>query len=91
MDRITEMEITWRIISEEGDGQNGEKGIGNNKNKWQVQNRQVVVKNSMGNGEAEEFICMTHGHELRWMNDGGRWGTGQRGIKGRRNGTSVIA
>ena len=51
----------------------------------------MVVKNSMGNGEAEEFICMTHGHELRWMNDGGRWGTGQRGIKGRRNGTNVIA
>ena len=23
------------------------------------------VKNSIGNGEAEEFICMTHGHELR--------------------------
>ena len=22
------------------------------------------VKNSMGNGEATEFICMTHGHEL---------------------------
>ena len=23
------------------------------------------VKNSMGNGEAKELICMTHGHELR--------------------------
>ena len=23
------------------------------------------VKNSMGNGEAKEFICMTNGHELR--------------------------
>ena len=22
------------------------------------------VKNSMGNGEAKELICMTHGHEL---------------------------
>ena len=20
----------------------------------------------MGNGEAKEFICVTHGHELRW-------------------------
>ena len=26
----------------------------------------------MGNGEAKELICMTHGHELRWGNDGGR-------------------
>ena len=28
--------------------------------------RQEEVKNSMGNGEAKELICMTHGHELRW-------------------------
>ena len=38
----------------------------------------------MGNGEAKELICMTHGHELKWGNDGGRGGTGQRGIKGRK-------
>ena len=38
----------------------------------------------MGNGEGKEFICMTHGHELSWGNDGGREGTGQRGIKGRK-------
>ena len=25
----------------------------------------------MGNGEAKELICMTHGHELRWGDDGG--------------------
>ena len=25
----------------------------------------------MGNGEAKELICMTHGHELRWGNAGG--------------------
>ena len=31
-----------------------------------MQNRQGEVKNCMGNGEAEEFICKTHGHELRW-------------------------
>ena len=30
------------------------------------------VKNSMGNGEAKELTCMTHGHELRWGNTGGR-------------------
>ena len=37
----------------------------------------------MRNGEAEEFTCMTHGHELRWGNAGGRASTGQRGIKGK--------
>ena len=46
----------------------------------------------MGNGEAKELICMTHGHELRWGNDGGMGSSGQRGIMGRkRNGTSVVA
>ena len=37
-------------------------GTGNRKHKWQVQNGLGEVKNSMGNGEAKEFICMTHGH-----------------------------
>ena len=40
-------------------------GTGNKKHKWQVQNKQEEVKNSMGNGEAKELICTTHGHELR--------------------------
>ena len=31
-----------------------------------------TVQNRQGNGEAKEFICMTHGHELRWENAGGR-------------------
>ena len=44
------------------------------------------VKNSMGNGEAKELLCMTHGHELRWENDGGRWGTGWRRKRGGRMG-----
>ena len=35
----------------------------------------------MGNGEAKELICMTHGHELRWGNDGGVWYRVE-GIKG---------
>ena len=39
-----------------GRGENEEKGTGNKKHKWQVQNRQGEVKNSMGNGE---LICMT--------------------------------
>ena len=50
----------------------GGKGTGNKKHKWQVQNRQGKVKNSMGNVEARELIYMTHGHELRWGKDGGR-------------------
>ena len=40
----------------------------------------------MGNGEAKELICMTHGHELRcrgWGQiAGGERGTGQRGDEG---------
>ena len=32
----------------------------------------VEVKNSMGNGEAKELICMTHRHEPRWGNDSRR-------------------
>ena len=47
---------------EEGGEQ--EKGTGNKKHKWQVENRQGEGKNSIGNGEATELICLTHGHEL---------------------------
>ena len=38
----------------------------------------------MENGEAKEFICMTHGHELRWGkgNAGGMGGAEQKGIQG---------
>ena len=43
----------------------GGKGTGNKKHKWQVQNRRGEIKNGIGNGEAKELICMTHGHELR--------------------------
>ena len=54
----------WR-----GRGENGGKGTENKKHKWQVQNRQGEVQNSIGNGEAKEFICMTHEHEVRWGKD----------------------
>ena len=41
------------------------------------------VKNSIGNGEAKELICMTHRHELRWEGlpeeRGVPGGGGQRG------------
>ena len=46
-------------------GENGGKGTGNKKHKWQVQNRQGEVKNSIGNKEVKELICMTNGHHLR--------------------------
>ena len=45
--------------------ENGEKGTGNKKHNWQVQNKQGKVKNSIGNGEAKELTCISHGHELR--------------------------
>ena len=38
----------------------------------------------MGNGEAKELICVTHGHELRWGNasrgvqGGGEWRGGKK-------------
>ena len=40
--------------------------------------------------EKPKNLGMTHGHELRGGNEGGRWGTGQRGIKGKDR-TTVIA
>ena len=49
------------------------------------------VKNSVGNVEAEELICTTHGQELRW---GECWREGEcrvEGNKGGRNGTTTIA
>ena len=58
-------------------GKSGEKGTGNKKHKWQVQNRQREGKNIIGNGEAKDLVCTNHGHELKWGNDGGR------GIQGR--------
>ena len=48
------MEITWRVISGEGEGEEWDKRYtGNKKHNWQVQNRQGEVKNSIGNGEAK--------------------------------------
>ena len=42
------------------------------------------VKNSVGNGEAKELICTTHGYELRGGGCWWEWGAGWRGIKGRK-------
>ena len=67
------------------------RGTGNKKHDWQVQNRQGHVKNSIGNEEGKELICMTHGRELMWgglMEEMGvPGGGGQLG----KNGTTVIA
>ena len=72
-----------------GTGENGEKVTGNKKHRWQVQNRQGEVKNSIGNGEVKELTCMIHRHELR----GGREGYMAEGDKGEKkwdNYNSVI-
>ena len=47
-----------------------------------VGRKQGEVKNSIGNVEAKELICKTHGHELKWGNVDGRGCAGWRGIKG---------
>ena len=57
-------------------GDNGGKGIGDKLHKWQAQNRQGEVKNSIENVEAKELICMTHGHKLTGGN-AGEWGVVQ--------------
>lgn len=36
-------------------------------------------------------LYITHGHELRWGNAGGRWSTGRRGIIETKKGTAVMA
>ena len=50
----------WRSHGElpvqRGREENGEKDTGNKQHKWQLENRQGEVKNSIGNGEAKELI-----------------------------------
>ena len=49
------------------------------------------VKNRIGNGEAKELTCTTHGHELRGVMLGGG-GCREEGAKGeKKTGTTVIA
>ena len=45
----------WR-----GRGERGVKGTENKQHKQQVEYTQGEVKNSIGNGEAKELICMTY-------------------------------
>ena len=50
-------------------------------------NRHGGVKNSIGNGEAKELTCMTHGRELRLGgNPGGKEGSRWRREKGKKLG-----
>ena len=50
------------------------------------------VKNSIGNGEAKEFICTSHRHELRRGTMLGWGGCREKGDKEEKNiGTTVIA
>ena len=44
----------------------------------------------MGNGEAKELICMTHGHELRGGNARGKEDAGWRGRKRRKKWENCI-
>ena len=55
-----------------GRGEWGEKvqGIRSINGRYKIDKGEV--KNSMRNVEAKELIYTTHGHELRWGNDGGR-------------------
>ena len=62
-------------------GRNWGQGTGNKQHIWQVENRQGEDKHSIGNVEAKELICTTHGRELRWgvvcrleWNKGGKMG-----------------
>ena len=63
--RITEMKTTGRVFSGGVGGDNGEQGTENKLHKWQVENRQGEVQNSIGNVEAKELTCTTHVHELK--------------------------
>ena len=56
-----------------------------------MENRQGEGKNSIGNAEAKELTCMTHGHEVRWGNDGRKAVQGGGEERGDKNGTTVIA
>ena len=77
---------------QEWEGERGGKGTENKQHKWQIENRQGEGKKSIENREAKELICMTHGYELSAGWECWREGVaGQRGIKGRKNRTTVIA
>ena len=65
------MEIIQRIISGKVEGRERGKGavIRSMDGTYRTDRGRLRI---MGNAEAKELICMTHGHELRWGNAGGR-------------------
>ena len=76
------MEITWRVISGEGRGEWGKMVQGLRSIIGMYKIDRGDVKNSIGNGEVKELICMTHGHELKggWLEGRGIFrGRAQRG------------
>ena len=83
--------MEWKGLSTgQGKEENGGKGTGIKKHKWQEQNR-GAVKNSIGYEEAKNLMCTSHGHELR---EGGLLegrGIPGGGGHGGKNGTTVIA
>ena len=86
------MEITWRAISWEEEGrEEREEDTRIKKHNWWVQNRWEEVKNSIGNYEAKELICMTHGHELRVEDWQREWWVLGRGRQREKIGTPLNA
>ena len=65
-----------------GTGKEWGKGTENKQHKLQVENRQGEGKNNIGNVEAKELVCVTHGHELQGVNVGWRGWAGWSGLKG---------
>ena len=47
-----------RLSVGNGREENMGKGTGNKQHKWQVENRQGEIKNSIGNVQAKELICI---------------------------------
>ena len=68
---------------QQGSGRRREGGkvqrISSIKDRWKIDGE---GKNTIGNVEAKELMCMTHGPELKWGNVGGKGCAGWRGIKG---------
>ena len=58
-----------------GRGKNGGKvqGVRSINGRYKT-DRERLRKNSIGNGEAKELICTTHGHKLRGGGNDGREG-----------------
>ena len=67
----------------------GEKvqGINSKNDRYKIDRRRLRIV--WEKEKPKNLYVGTCGHELRWGNDSGRGGTGQRGIKGE-NGITVI-